>query len=49
MAQFREFLEDKGLPPNDERTGILLPVVWPRQERLFRHVAPPSCAKTRPF
>ena len=27
MAQFRELLEDEGLPPNDERTEILLPVI----------------------
>ncbi|MCS3904106.1 hypothetical protein J2T55_002139 [Methylohalomonas lacus] len=27
MAQFREFLEEEGLPPNDEREEFLLPVV----------------------
>jgi hypothetical protein len=27
MAQFREFLEEEGLPPNDERIEILLPVI----------------------
>ncbi|MEQ1908037.1 MAG: DEAD/DEAH box helicase family protein [Vicinamibacterales bacterium] len=27
MAQFREFLEEEGLPPNDERTEFLLPVI----------------------
>ena len=27
MAQFREFLEEEGLPPNDERVEFLLPVI----------------------
>ncbi|MEX2523719.1 MAG: DEAD/DEAH box helicase family protein [Gammaproteobacteria bacterium] len=27
MAQFREFLEEEGLPPNDEREEFLLPVI----------------------
>jgi hypothetical protein len=27
MAQFREFLEEEGLPPNDERIEFLLPVI----------------------
>ena len=27
MAQFREFLEEEGLPPNDERMEFLLPVI----------------------
>jgi len=27
MAQFRDFLEEEGLPPNDERTEFLLPVI----------------------
>ena len=27
MAQFREFLEEEGLPPNDERIEFLLPII----------------------
>ena len=27
MAQFRQFLEEEGLPPNDDRTEFLLPVI----------------------